>query len=58
MESIDQCSARLDAAGYRQHVVYQPPSRSWALQWTGAAFHLVLSGPLAAFCFWRIRRVS
>lgn len=58
MESIDQCSARLDAAGYRQHVVYQPSSRSWALQWTGTAFHLVLSGLLAVRCFWRIRRVS
>lgn len=57
-ESIDQCFARLDAAGYRQHVVYQPPSRFWALQRAETAFYLVLSGLLAAFCFWRIRRVS
>ena len=37
-DTMDACFTRLNAEGYRQHVVYQPASRFWPLQWaeTGA----------------------
>ncbi|MGK5557530.1 ABC transporter permease subunit [Actinomadura kijaniata] len=37
-------------------VTYHPASRYWAFQWAETAMYLVLSGVLAAFGLWRIRR--
>lgn len=53
---LTTCFDRLTAEGYRQHVVYQPASRFWALQWTETGLYLAVSGLLIWFCFWRIRR--
>jgi ABC-2 family transporter protein len=53
--SVDSCLHRLTAEGYRQQVVYQPASRFWALQWAETGLLLVVSGLLAAFCFWWTR---
>jgi hypothetical protein len=54
---LQDCLAQLDALGYRQQVAYQPASRFWALQWAETGLFLGLSALLAAFCFWRVRRV-
>ena len=37
-DTMDACFTRLNAEGYRQHVVYQPAKHFWPLQWaeTGA----------------------
>ena len=56
--SIDSCIDRLAREGYRQRVVYQPADRFWPLQWLETALYLAVSGLIAAFCFWRIRRLS
>jgi hypothetical protein len=53
---IENCLTRLNAEGYRQHIVYQPAGRFWRLQWTEAAMFVALSGLLAWFSFWWIRR--
>ncbi len=52
---LDTCFDRLAAEGYHQHVVYQPRSRFWALQWAEAALYLVASALLAAGCVWWTR---
>lgn len=57
-DALPGCLARLDAEGYRQQVVYQPAGRFWPLQWAEAGLFVVLSGLLAWFCFWRVRRLS
>ena len=49
------CLDRLTAEGYRQRLVYQPADRFWALQWLETALYLLLSGILAALCFWWTR---
>jgi len=54
--SIRDCLARLDDLGYRQHVVYQPAGRFWTLRWAETALFLGMSGLLAWFCFWWVRR--
>jgi hypothetical protein len=53
---LEACLARLTAEGYRQHVVYQPASHFWRLQWTETALYLAVSGLLAGFSFWWTRR--
>jgi hypothetical protein len=55
-DTIDACFTRLNAEGYRQHVVYQPATHFWPLQWAELGLYLVLSGLLAGFCFWWTRR--
>jgi ABC-type transport system involved in multi-copper enzyme maturation permease subunit len=55
-ESFRSCLTRLDEAGYRQQLVYQPASRFWSLQWAETALFGGLSGLLAWFCFWWSRR--
>jgi hypothetical protein len=52
------CFARLDRAGYRQRVSYQPRGRYWTLQGIETGIFLALSALLAGVCFWRIRRVG
>jgi ABC-2 family transporter protein len=52
------CFARLERAGYRQRVTYQPASRYWTLQAYETALLLALAGLLSGVCFWRIRRVG
>jgi hypothetical protein len=52
----DSCLARLTAEGYRQHLGYQPAKHFWPLQWAELALYLVVSGLLAGFCFWWVRR--
>jgi hypothetical protein len=54
-DKLEGCFQRLNAEGYRQHVVYQPAENFWRLQWTEAALFLALSGLLAGFCFWWTR---
>jgi ABC-type transport system involved in multi-copper enzyme maturation permease subunit len=53
---IEGCLTRLNAEGYRQHIVYQPANRFWRLQWTETAMFLAFSGVLTWFSFWWIRR--
>jgi hypothetical protein len=55
-QAIDACLARLNQEGYRQHLVYQPANRFWTLQWAETGLFLGVSGLLAWFCFWRVRR--
>jgi len=50
------CLNRLSAEGYRQQVVYQPASRFWPLQWAETGLFAALSGLLALFSFWWVRR--
>ncbi|MFI9815147.1 ABC-2 transporter permease [Saccharothrix variisporea] len=56
--SITSCMARLTDLGYRQHLVYQPGSRFWPLQWLELALFLALSALLGWFCFRRLRHLS
>jgi hypothetical protein len=53
---LDRCLARLTGEGYRQHVVYQPASRFWPLQWAETGLYVGASAALAGCCFWWIRR--
>ena len=55
-DTIDACFTRLNAEGYRQHVVYQPAKHFWPLQWAETGLYLLVSGLLAGFCFWWVRR--
>lgn len=55
---LQVCFDRLADEGYRQRVVYQPPSHYWALQWRETAVLLGGSGILAGLTFWRVRRLS
>jgi hypothetical protein len=50
------CFDRLAGLGYRQHVVYQPDSHFWPLQWAEAGLFAGLSALLAGGCFWWTRR--
>ena len=54
--TLEACFTRLAAEGYRQRLVYQPADRFWPLQWAEAGLFLVLSGGLAGFSFWWVRR--
>ncbi|NUT99552.1 MAG: ABC transporter permease subunit [Saccharothrix sp.] len=56
--SITSCMARLTDLGYRQHLVYQPGSRFWPLQWLELGLFLALSALLGWFCFRRLRHLS
>jgi hypothetical protein len=55
-DKLDACFTRLNAEGYRQHVVYQPAKHFWPLQWAETGLFLGLSALLAWFCFWWTRR--
>ena len=55
-DTMDACFTRLNAEGYRQHVVYQPAKHFWPLQWVELALFLAVSGLLTGFCFWWVRR--
>ncbi len=52
------CFKRLEAAGYRQRVTFQPASRYWTLQAIETAIFLALAAALTGFCFWWIRRLA
>jgi hypothetical protein len=52
---LDHCLARLDRAGDRQHVVYQPKSHFWPLQGAETGLYLVASAVLTALAFWWTR---
>jgi ABC-type transport system involved in multi-copper enzyme maturation permease subunit len=54
--TLDKCFTRLEKAGYRQHVTYQPDSHFWPLQWTETAMYVGISALLAGFGFWWTRR--
>lgn len=56
--TMTACLAGLSDLGYRQHLVYQPASRFWPLQWVETAIFLALSGLLTWFCFRRLRHLS
>jgi hypothetical protein len=51
------CLAEIKRLGYRQQVTYLPASRFWPLQWYETGIYIALALGLAAFCFWRIRRL-
>ncbi len=53
---LEPCLARLTREGYRQHVVYQPQSRFWPLQWAETGLYLAASAVLTGCCLWWIRR--
>ncbi|EMD26380.1 ABC-2 transporter permease [Amycolatopsis azurea] len=55
-DPMDLCLAEITRLGYRQHLVYHPPTRFWPFQWLESALYLVLALGLAGFCFWWIRR--
>ncbi len=55
-DTMDACFTRLNAEGYRQHLVYQPANHFWPLQWAELALYLVVSALLAGCCFWWVRR--
>ena len=55
---LSNCFARLTAEGYRQHVVYQPVSNFWPLQWAETGLYLVLSALLMLFTLRWTRRLS
>jgi hypothetical protein len=55
---ISNCFDRLTSEGYRQHVVYQPVSNFWPLQWAETALFLVLSALLTLVTFRWTRRLS
>jgi len=55
-DNLAACFARMDAAGYRQLIVYQPADRFWPLQFAETAVFLAGSGLLAWFSFWWVRR--
>jgi hypothetical protein len=55
---LTDCFARLNAEGFRQHVVFQQQNRFWPLQWAEAGLLLVLSALLLAVTSWRIRALS
>jgi ABC-2 family transporter protein len=54
--ALEPCFTRLNQEGYRQRLVYHPASHFWPLQWAETALYLTLSGLLAGFSFWWIRR--
>ena len=54
---MHECFARLSDLGYRQHLVSQPASRFWPLQWLELALYLALSALLTWFCFRRLRHL-
>ncbi|MER6663087.1 ABC transporter permease [Amycolatopsis japonica] len=55
-DPMDLCLAEINRLGYRQHVIYHPPTRFWPFQWIESALYLALALGLAGFCFWWIRR--
>jgi hypothetical protein len=57
-QALRDCLARLDAAGYRQEIVYHPVSRFWPLQWAELALYLAGAGLLAGFGAWWLRRLG
>ena len=54
--TLNNCLTRLDTMGYRQHVVYQPKSHFWPLQWAETGLYLAASAALTALAFWWTRR--
>lgn len=54
--TLDACLAQLTDRGYRQHLVYQPATHFWPLQWAETGLYLAASGVLAALSFWWVRR--
>jgi hypothetical protein len=53
--TLDHCLARLNDEGYQQHLVYQPKSHFWPLQWAETGLYLVASALLAGLSFWWTR---
>ncbi len=55
-DPMDLCLAEINRLGYRQHLVYHPPTRFWPFQRIESALYLALALGLAGFCFRWIRR--
>jgi ABC-type transport system involved in multi-copper enzyme maturation permease subunit len=53
---MGSCLARLADEGYRQHLVYQPSSHFWPLQWAETGLFVAASAVLAWLSFWWTRR--
>lgn len=54
-----ECLDWAGTLGLRQHLVYQPDSHFWALQWTEAGIFVAAALLLAGFCFaWTRRRLA
>jgi len=56
LKALDGCLTRLNAEGYRQHLVYHPTDHFWRLQWTELGLYLAASGLLTGLSFWWLRR--
>ncbi|MFT4085334.1 MAG: hypothetical protein QM638_22365 [Nocardioides sp.] len=54
--TLDACLTRLNDSGYRQHLVYQPKSHFWPLQWAETGLYLLASALIAVASFWWTRR--
>jgi hypothetical protein len=54
--TLDDCFSRLTAEGYRQHLVYQPRTHFWRLQWAETGLYLGASAVLAGLAAWWTRR--
>ena len=54
--TLEDCFTRLADEGYRQHMVYQPYTHFWRLQWAETGLYLAASGVLAGLSFWWTRR--
>ncbi len=57
-ERLDACFTRLNDEGYRQQLVFQPAKNFWPLQWAELALFLAVSGLVAGFCLWWVRRLA
>lgn len=55
---VSACFAKLNDLGYRQHMVYQPASMFWPLQWLETALFAVLTALLTWLCFRSLRRLT
>ncbi len=57
--SLTACFSRLTDEGYRQHLVYQPHTHFWPLQWAELGLYLAASAILAGLSFrWTRHRLT
>jgi hypothetical protein len=55
-QGLHQFSSCLLRHGTRLAISYQPASRYWPRQWTGATALTAFALALAGYCFWRLSR--
>ena len=57
-EKLDGCFTRLNDEGYRQQPRLPAGENFWPLQWAELALFLAVSGLVAGFCLWWVRRLA